>query len=66
MITKQTTIGQVLSMSRDTAPIFMSFGMYCLFCPHGTAESIEDACKAHGTDADALIEKLNAFFAEKK
>ena len=66
MITTQTTIGEVLRMSRDTAPIFMSFGMFCLYCPHGTAESIADACRAHGTDADALVAKLNEFFAAKK
>lgn len=65
LITTQTTIGEVLRMSRDTAPIFMSFGMHCLFCPHATAESIADACMAHGTDADALVAKLNEFFAKK-
>ena len=64
-IDKQMTIGQVLSMDRGTAPIFMEFGMHCLGCPHATAESIADACAAHGTDADKLVEKLNAFFAEK-
>ncbi len=64
-ITKQMSIGQVLNMDRGTARIFMEFGMHCLGCPHATAESIADACAAHGTDADKLVEKLNAFFAEK-
>lgn len=66
MITKNTTIGEVMRMSREVAPIFMSYGMFCLYCPHGTMESIEDACKGHGVNADELLEKLNAFFAEKK
>ena len=65
-ITKQMSIGQVLNMDRGTARIFMEFGMHCLGCPHATAEAIEDACRAHGTDADTLVEKLNAFFAEKE
>lgn len=65
MITKNTTIGEVMRMSRDAAPIFMSYGMFCLYCPHGAMESIEDACKGHGTDADALLRDLNAFFADK-
>ena len=65
-ITKQMSIGQVLNMDRGTARIFMEFGMHCLGCPHATAESIADACAAHGTDADKLVEKLNAFFAEKE
>ena len=63
-ITKDTTISDVLMMNRNTAPIFMSFGMHCLSCPCATAESIEEACEVHGTDADALVEKLNAFVAE--
>ena len=66
MITTKNTIGEVLRMSRETAPIFMSFGMHCLTCPHATAESIGEACAAHGVSADELVEKLNAFFAEKK
>ena len=66
MITKQMSIGEVLRMDRGCAPIFMSFGMHCLGCPHATAESLEMACAAHGTDVDALVEKLNEYFAEKK
>lgn len=66
MVTSQMSIGEVLRMSRETAPIFMSFGMHCLTCPHATAESIADACAAHGVDAEELVAKLNAFFAEKK
>lgn len=64
-VTKQMSIGQVLNMDRGTARIFMEFGMHCLGCPHATAEAIEDACAAHGADADQLVEKLNAYFAEK-
>ena len=64
-VDKSMSIGQVLALDRNTASIFMSFGMHCLGCPHATAEPIADACAAHGADADALVEKLNAYFAEK-
>ncbi len=63
MVTREMSIGEVLRMSRETAPIFMSFGMHCLTCPHATAESIEDACAAHGVEADQLVAKLNEFFS---
>ncbi len=66
MITREMSIGEVLRMDRETAPIFMQFGMHCLMCPHATAESISDACAAHGVDADELVKKLNEFFADKK
>lgn len=64
-INKQMSIGQVLSLDRSTASIFISHGMHCLGCPHATAESLEDACAVHGADADALVEKLNAHLEEK-
>jgi len=63
-VNKQMSIGQVLSLDRTTAHIFLEFGMHCLGCPHATAESLEDACAVHGADADALVEKLNAHMAE--
>ena len=66
MITKQMSIGEVLRLDRGTAPIFMEFGMHCLGCPHATAESIEEACMAHGANADELVHQLNEYFAEKE
>ena len=66
MITKQMSIGEVLRLDRGTAPIFMEFGMHCLGCPHATAESLEMACMALGTDADALVKKLNEYLDSKK
>lgn len=62
---KQMSIAEVLNLNRGTANVFMAFGMHCLGCPHATAESIEDACAAHGMDPDALVDKLNEFLAEK-
>ena len=59
------TIGEVLAMDNGTARIFMEFGMHCLGCPHATAETLAQACEAHGTAANALVEKLNAFLADK-
>ena len=64
-VNKQMSIGQVLELDRSTARIFISQGMHCLGCPHATAESLEDACAAHGADADALVEKLNAHLTAK-
>ena len=64
-VDKQMTIGQVLTLDRGTTPIFMEFGMHCLGCPHATAESLADACAAHGANVDKLVEKLNAYLADK-
>ena len=60
-ITKDMTIGQALQTNQNIIPVLFEIGMHCLGCPHSRGEAIEDACRAHGTDADALIAKINAF-----
>lgn len=64
-VTKKSLIGDVLDYDVDTAQFFFEIGMHCLGCPSARGESIEDACAVHGTDADALVEKINAFLAGK-
>ena len=59
-ITKDTIIGDILDISPNTAPIFMSIGMHCLGCPASRGETVEQACMVHGVDVDALLAKLNA------
>ena len=60
-VTKETIIGDVLDFNPETAQFFSEIGMHCLFCPPSRGESIEDACFVHGTDAEALVKKLNDF-----
>lgn len=64
-VTKDSIIGDVLDFDRGTAQFFFEIGMHCLGCPHSRGESIEDACLVHGTDADALVKKINEFLAAK-
>ena len=63
IVTKDSIIGDVLDFNPGTAQFFFAIGMHCLGCPASRGESIADACAVHGTDADALIEKLNAFLS---
>ena len=65
-ITKDSIIGDVLDYAPGTAQFFFEIGMHCLGCPASRGESIEQACEVHGTDADALIAKINAFLAAEK
>ena len=60
MVTKEMSIGDVLRIDRETAPIFMSYGMHCLGCPHATSESVAQAGAVHGVDVDKLVDDLNA------
>jgi hybrid cluster-associated redox disulfide protein len=60
------TIASVMKLDPQVAPVFMSFGMHCLYCPHASAESIADASAVHGVNPDELVKALNAFFDGKK
>lgn len=62
-VTKESIIGDVLDYNAGTAKFFFEIGMHCLGCPASRGESIADACMVHGTDADALVKKLNEFLS---
>ena len=64
-VTKDSIIGDVLDHDVETARFFFAIGMHCLGCPASRGESIEAACRVHGTDADELVKKLNEYFASK-
>jgi len=65
-VTKDMSISDVLKIDRGTASVLINHGMHCLGCPHATAESLADACAAHGSDPEALVEKLNEFLSQKR
>ena len=64
-VTKETLIGTILDHDVNTAKFFFEIGMHCLGCPHSRGESIEDACKVHGTNADELVAKINEYLESK-
>ena len=63
--TKDSLIGDILDMDRDTAPYFLEMGMHCLGCPSARGESLEEACMVHGVDVNELLEKINKHLADK-
>ncbi len=52
-------------MDMGTAKFFLEMGMHCLGCPSSQGESVEEACMVHGLEPDVLVDKLNAFLADK-
>ncbi len=64
-VTKSSIIGDILDADQGTAQFFFEIGMHCLGCPASRGETIEQACAVHGTDANALVEKINAYLAAK-
>ncbi|MDO5299548.1 MAG: DUF1858 domain-containing protein [Clostridia bacterium] len=66
MITSDMSIASVMRLDPEVAPVFMSYGMHCLYCPHASAESIAEASLVHGINADELVKALNEYFENKK
>lgn len=65
-INKDTVIGDILKVAPQAAPIFMGIGMHCLGCPASQGETVEEACKVHGVDVEALLAKVNELIAAVK
>ena len=65
IVTKDSLIGDILDFDVNTAQFFFEIGMHCLGCPHSRGESVAEACAVHGTDADALVKKINDYLASK-
>lgn len=59
-ITKDMTIGEVLRVKPEVAPVLMEAGMHCLGCPSAQGETLEEAAMVHGMDVSALMEKITA------
>ncbi|MCI5569826.1 MAG: DUF1858 domain-containing protein [Candidatus Alectryocaccobium sp.] len=63
-VTKDTTIGSLLTIDSNIAPILMRAGMHCLGCPSSQMETIEEAAMVHGIDADTLVQQINDFLSK--
>lgn len=59
-ITKEMTIGQILSVKPEVAPVLLSMGMHCLGCPASQGESLEEAAMVHGMDIEELMTQIKA------
>lgn len=63
-ITKDTIIGDILTIAPQTAPIFMGIGMHCLGCPASQGETVEEACMVHGVDVNELLAQVNKLISK--
>jgi hybrid cluster-associated redox disulfide protein len=62
-VTKETMIGDIIEHAPETMPLFQQIGMHCMGCALASGENVEQACMAHGVDADTFVTRLNAFIA---
>lgn len=59
MITKNTTIKNVLTANISNALILESFGLHCTTCSHASEETLEVGAKVHNIDIEELLDALN-------
>ena len=60
-ITKYTMLSDILFNYPEAIEVFQEMGMHCLGCALASAENIEQACCAHGIDADDFVLGLREF-----
>ncbi len=65
-ITKQTTMGEMLTYDRGIAMVLMQAGMHCIGCPSSINESLEEACMVHGIDCDEVLNNIQNYLNSKK
>lgn len=63
-VTKDMTMGEILSLDPKMAGILVESGMHCVGCPSHAFEALEEAAAVHGIDIDELVAKLNAQLGE--
>lgn len=60
-LSRESMISDILEDFPEAMPKFQELGMHCLGCALATAESLEQACAAHGVDPDDFLVELKAY-----
>ncbi len=56
-INKDMTFGELLQKFPQAAPLLAQYGLHCIGCHIGVAETLEQGIRAHGMD-DATVGKI--------
>lgn len=57
-ITKEMTIGEIITKEPNVVPILLGAGMHCLGCPSAQMESLEEAAMVHGINIEELMKAI--------
>ena len=61
-ITRQTTMGEIVSKYPETVELIQSKGLHCVGCHISPYETLEQGCRGHGWPdeiIDSMIRELN-------
>lgn len=59
-ITKDMTFAEIMELDSEAGRKLGERGLFCGGCPMAAFETLENGAKAHGVDADELVEELNS------
>ena len=68
-ITKEMTLGEVVSRFPESAKVMLSYGLHCVGCHVASWETLEQGAKAHGLDdkeVDKMVGEINKTIQEKE
>ncbi|WP_310603702.1 DUF1858 domain-containing protein [Anaerosporobacter sp.] len=65
IITKETTMGQMLNYDMGIADILTKSGMHCVGCPSSINETLEEACVVHGIPFEIVLASINNYITNK-
>ena len=65
-VTKETQIMELLRRDVTVVRVLVAAGMHCVGCPASMSESIGEAAAVHHLNADALVDELNDYLAERE
>ena len=65
-VSKDMTIGEIITVDQGIIPILLASGMHCIGCPSSQGESLEEAAMVHGRDADELMDTINEYLDNKQ
>ena len=63
-IERTTLVDDIMRQWPATIRIFLDHRMNCPGCPIACFHTVDDACREHGVNAEAFVEKLRALAAE--
>lgn len=64
-VTKEMTIGEIISIDQGVIAVLLNYGMHCIGCPSAQGESLEEACMVHGLEVEPLVDEINAYLNNK-
>lgn len=59
LISKSSSINEVLRSHPETIKVFEKYNMGCMGCMGATAETIENGAMMHDVDASLIVEEIN-------